>query len=109
MRLVTEIAPAAFAVVVVAGGNGSPAAARATGPTDPIGIVLSSPPFPAPVSQTLTGTWFVGDRRFMTLTQNGASVTGMPAPQTFDAGNGVIVSESGLISGVVEGDNVTLA
>ena len=45
----------------------------------------------------------------MTLTQNGTSVTGMPAPAVFDAGNGVIVSESGLITGVVEGDNVTLA
>ena len=45
----------------------------------------------------------------MTLTQNGTSVTGMPAPITFDAGNGVIVSESGLISGAVEGENVMLA
>jgi hypothetical protein len=45
----------------------------------------------------------------MTLTQNGMSVTGMPAPALFDAGNGVVVSETGLISGMVEGDTVTLA
>jgi hypothetical protein len=45
----------------------------------------------------------------MTLTQNGTSVTGMPAPITFDADNGVIISESGVISGAVEGDIVMLA
>ena len=75
----------------------------------PSGPFPAPPPFPAPVSQTLTGTWFVGDRRVMTVTQNGTSVTGMPAPVIFDAGNGVIVSESGLISGAVDGDNVMLA
>ena len=57
----------------------------------------------------MTGTWYLGDRHFMTLTQNGASVTGMPSPITFDAGNGVTVSESGIISGAVAGENVTLA
>ena len=45
----------------------------------------------------------------MTVTQDGASVTGMPSPAVFDAGNGVTISESGLISGVVDGDSVTLA
>lgn len=110
MRFFTQIASTALASVVAAGCGGSPTAPTATpGPTDPVGTVRTSPPFPAPVSQTLTGTWFVGDRRFMTLTQNGTSVTGMPAPVIFDAGNGVVVSESGLITGVVEGDNVTLA
>jgi hypothetical protein len=65
-------------------------------------------PFPAPVSQTLTGTWFFGDRRFMTITQNGASVTGMPSPAEFETG-GITVIESGLITGVVDGNRVTLA
>ena len=45
----------------------------------------------------------------MTLTQNGASVTGMPSPSTFEAGNGVIVAESGIISGTIAGEHVTLA
>jgi len=109
MRLFTQLASAACACAVAAGCGGSPTAPTATGLTDPIGTVVTPPPFPAPVSQTLTGSWYVGDRRFMTVTQNGTSVTGMPAPITFDAGNGVIVSESGLISGAVDGDHVTLA
>jgi hypothetical protein len=109
MRFFSQIASAACACAMAGGCGGSPTAPTAAGPTDPIGIVMAPPPFPAPVSQTLTGSWYVGDRRFMTLTQDGTSVTGMPAPVTFDAGNGVIVSESGLISGAVEGDNVMLA
>lgn len=109
MRLLTQIASAALACAVAACCGGSPTAPSSTaGPADPSGTVPSPPPFPAPVSQTLTGTWFVGDRRIMTLTQNGVSVTGMPAPDVFDAGNGVIVSASGLIGGVVDGDNVSL-
>ena len=109
MRLFTQIASAACACAVAAGCGGSPTAPTSTALTDPSGTAMAPPPFPAPVSQTLTGSWYVGDRRFMTLTQNGTSVTGMPAPITFEAGDGVIVSESGLISGAVEGDNVMLA
>jgi hypothetical protein len=109
MRLFTQITFAACAWVVAAGCGGSPTAPTATGPADPIGIVNTPSTFPAPLSQTLTGSWYIGDRRFMTVTQNGTSVTGMPAPITFDADNGVIVSESGLITGAVEGDNVMLA
>jgi len=44
----------------------------------------------------------------MTITQNGASVTGMPSPAEYDA-DGVTVTESGLITGVVDGNRVTLA
>jgi hypothetical protein len=106
MRLFTQIASAVCACAVASGCGGSP---TAPGPTDPIVTVATLRPFPAPVSQTLTGTWYVGDRRVMTVTQNGRSVTGMPAPIIFDAGNGVIVSESGLISGAVDGDTVMLA
>ena len=108
MRLFTQLASVAWACAVATGCGGSPTAPSSTGPTDPIGTAFAPPPFPAPVSQTLTGSWYVGDLRFMTVTQNGTSVTGRPAPITFDAGNGVIVSESGLISGAVEGDNVML-
>jgi hypothetical protein len=74
---------------------------------DPTASVFTAP-YPAPVSQTATGTWFLGARRFMTITQNGTSVTGMPSPAEFDAG-GRTVTESGLITGVVDGDRVTLA
>ena len=44
----------------------------------------------------------------MTITQNGTSVTGMPSPAEFDA-DGSTVTESGLITGVVDGNRVTLA
>ena len=44
----------------------------------------------------------------MTITQNGASVTGMPSPAEFES-DGVTVTESGLITGVVDGNRVTLA
>ena len=56
MRLFTQIALTALACAVAAGCGGSPTAPTATaGPTDPVGTVPTPPPFPAPVSQTLTG------------------------------------------------------
>ena len=108
MRLLTHLGFPAVACLVAAGCGGSPTAPSATArATDPAVSAFTSP-YPEPLSQTLTGTWFLGEERFMTLTQNGASVTGMPSPAVFDA-NGVTVTESGLISGVVEGDRVTLS
>jgi hypothetical protein len=104
MRLLTHLGFPAVACLVAAGCGGSPTAPSATDPA----VSAFTSPYPEPVSQTLTGTWFLGEQRFMTLTQNGASVTGMPSPAVFDA-NGVTVTESGLISGVVEGDRVTLS
>ena len=105
MRLLTQIGLPAFAGLLAAGCGGSPTAPSATAAA----TGTFTAPYPAPVSQTATGTWYVGERRFMTLTERESSVTGMPAPFTFDAGNGVTVSESGIINGVVEGLNVTLA
>jgi hypothetical protein len=99
---------AALACGIAAGCGGSPTAPSVANATDPVAIV-STPPTPAPVSQTLTGTWYLDGRNFMTLTQDGSSVTGMPSPATFDAGNGVTVAESGTISGLVDGEHVTLA
>ena len=108
MRLLTHLGFPAVACLVAAGCGGSPTAPSAmAGATDPPASAFTSP-YPEPLSQTLTGTWFLGEERFMTLTQNGAFVTGMPSPAVFDA-NGVTVTESGLISGVVEGDRVTLS
>ena len=104
MRLLTHLGFPAVACLVAAGCGGSPTAPSATDPT----ASAFMPPYPAPVSQTATGTWFLGDRRFMTITQDGASVTGMPSPAEFDAG-GVTVIESGLITGGVDGNHVTLA
>jgi len=108
MRLFTSLGMAALACLLAAGCGESPTAPSPTAATDPAASVFTTAPYPAPVSQTLTGTWFLGDRRFMTLTQNGDSVTGMPSPVTVDAGGGVSVTESGLISGVVDGERVML-
>jgi len=104
MRLLTHIGLPAFAGLLVAACGGSPTAPTSTDPT----ATAFTEPFPAPVSQTATGTWFLGARRFMTITQNGASVTGMPSPAEYDV-DGVTVTESGLITGVVDGTRVTLA
>ena len=107
MQLVTRIGQALLVCTIAAGCGGSPTAPSALNATD--AVSLSSAPSPAPVSQTLTGTWYLDGRNFMTLTQIGSAVTGMPAPSTFHAGNGMTVSESGMISGEVSGENVTLA
>jgi hypothetical protein len=87
-------------------GESPTAPSSIAAPTDPIASVYTEP-FPAPLSQTLTGTWFLGERRFMTVTQDGALVTGMPSPAEFDE-DGVTVTESGLITGAVDGNRVTL-
>jgi len=106
MRSLKRIGPAALACAIAAGCSGSPTAPSALNATDPVSTTPA--PTPAPVSQTLTGTWYLDGRNFMTLTQNGASVTGMPSPSMFEAGNGVTIAESGIISGTIAGENVAL-
>jgi hypothetical protein len=104
MRLLTHIGLPAVTCLLVAACGGSPTAPTSTDLT----ASAFTESYPAAVSQTATGTWFLGARQFMTITQNGASVTGMPSPAEFDE-NGVTVTESGLITGVVDGNRVTLA
>ena len=106
MTLLMRPGLAAVACLIAAGCGGSP--------TAPSGSAFSNDPvaaaplaFPAPVSQTLTGTWFLGGRNFMTLTQDGSSVTGMEVPSTVTAG-GVTSSGRAMISGSVSGNRVTL-
>jgi len=107
MALLRRIGLSALACAIAAGCSGSPTAPSAVSATDPVSTTPA--PTPAPVSQTLTGTWYLDGRNFMTLTQNGASVTGMPSPSVFEAGNGVTVAESGIISGTIADEHVTLA
>src|SRR6185503_13096578 len=76
MRLFTQIGLPALACLLAAGCGELPTAPSSTEPT----TGTFTEPYPAPVSQTATGTWFLGERRFMTLTQDGTSVTGMPSP-----------------------------
>jgi len=90
--------------VAAAGCNGmSP-----TAPSDPVATVSMAQPFPAPVSQTVTGTWFLDAQNFMTLTERDASVTGMEAPFTLSAGPGITATRRGMISGTASGAEVTL-
>lgn len=106
MGLLRRFGLPALVCAIAAGCSGSPTAPSAVNATDSVSTAQA--PTPAPVSQTLTGTWYLDGRNFMTLTENGASVTGMPSPATFDAGNGVTVAESGIISGTIAGEHVTL-
>ena len=76
-------------------------------PTDPVAI-SSSTPVPAPVAQTLTGTWYLDGRNFMTVTQDGGAATGMTVPTTIDGAQGFAGTWRGVISGTVSGTMVTL-
>jgi hypothetical protein len=92
----------ALAGLVAAGCGASP-----TAPT-PIATTEGTPaPVPAPVSQTLTGTWSSGRHRF-TVTQIGTAATGMTVPYRTELEGPITVVETGIISGAVSGDNVTL-
>jgi hypothetical protein len=76
-------------------------------PTDPVAISASTP-LPAPLTQTVMGTWYLDGRNFMTVTQDGRSVTGMTVPMTIDEGRGFRADWRGVISGTVSGLSVTL-
>jgi hypothetical protein len=106
MTLLRRPGLAALACLIAAGCGPSPTAPSAmAAPTDP--VAAAPPVFPAPVSQTLTGTWFLDGRNFMTLTQDGSSVTGMEVPSTISSG-GVTSTGRAMITGSVSGSNVTL-
>src|ERR1044072_5171429 len=99
--LLLPAAPAA-----VACGESSPTAPSSIDATAPT-AVSTTMPTPAPVSQTLTGTW-TGAGQTFTVTQNGASATGMIAPASTSVGDGITLTESTTINGSVSGANVTL-
>ena len=92
-----------IALAAIGCSESMPTAPSAVDPT----ASASMTPVPAPVSQTLTGTWTGAGQKF-TVTQNGSSATGMSAPATTDLGNGVTLTESAMIAGTVSGLNVTL-
>ena len=103
------VACVAFGLAAAGCSQASPTAPSATAaPTDPVASVSVTEPSPAPVSQTVTGTWFLNEQNFMTLTERDASVTGMEAPFTVNAGPGITVTRRGMISGTASGTSVTL-
>ena len=67
MGLLGRIGPTALACAMATGCGGSPTAPSPVDATDPVTTSLA--PTPAPVSQTLTGTWYLDGRNFMTLTE----------------------------------------
>ena len=95
---------AVLACLAAACGS-SPTAPSAIAPTDPVAVAPVATP--APVSQTLTGTWYLGAQNFMTLTQDGLSITGMERPSSSTAGAVTAITRA-TISGTVCGDVVTL-
>lgn len=76
-------------------------------PTDPVAI-SSSTPLPAPLTQTLTGTWYRDGQNFMTVTQDGPTASGMTVPVTLESGRGFTSAWRGVITGTVIGDHVVL-
>jgi len=94
------------ALAAVACGESSPTAPSAVDPTSPVATAMTAP-MPAPVSQTLTGTW-TGSGQTFTVTQNGNSATGMIAPTTTAVGNGTTLTGSTTITGTVADVNVSL-
>jgi hypothetical protein len=106
MTLLMRLGLATVACLAATGCGSPTAPSPAAAPTDP--IVAASAAFPEPVSQTLTGTWFLDERNFMTLTQNGSAVTGMEVPFVVNTGQGITSSGRAMISGSVNGDDVTL-
>jgi hypothetical protein len=102
MTLFARMRLTGLAALVAAGCAASP-----TSPT-PVATTEATPaPVPAPVSQTLTGTWSSGRQRF-TVTQIGSSATGMTVPYSTELTGPITVIETGTISGIVSGDQVTL-
>jgi hypothetical protein len=63
-------------------------------------------PFPAPVSQTMTGTWTSGKVRF-TVAQRDDAFSGMVTPFTFELAGTIRVDESASVNGTVAGDAIT--
>jgi len=98
---------ARFIVAVCAGAT--VAACGSSSPTAPSTIAtmaVSTPPFPAPVSQTMTGTWTAGDIRF-TVAQRDESFTGMVTPFTIELAGPVTVDDTAVVNGTVSGSAVT--
>ena len=85
--------------------SGSPTAPSSiAAPTDP--VVAAPPALPEPLSETLTGTWYVGEQNIMTLTQDGLWVTGMErATSTTDGA--ISTTTRATITGTVCGNAVT--
>src|SRR5689334_24456063 len=101
----TMLMRAGLAVLAcLAAGCSTPTAPSAIAPTDPVALAPAATP--APVSQTLTGTWYLGARNFMTLTQDGLSITGLERPSSATAG-AVTTTTRATITGAVCGDAVT--
>lgn len=103
MAIPLRIAFVIFCLSAAACGDmGSP-----VGPT-PVSIATpaASTPSPAPVSQTVTGTWY-GIGRSFTVTDIGTGVTGMLREQTTEV-DGVTLTETADITGSISGSSVTL-
>jgi hypothetical protein len=90
-----------LAVVAAACGGSSP-----TAPTPIAAAAAEVVPFPAPVSQTMTGTWTANGWRF-TVAQRDNTFTGMVTPFTLELDGRITVDEYANVNGVVSGNDIT--
>ena len=106
MRALPAAALLVTALAALACSESSPTAPSAMDPTAPV-ETSTVVPTPAPVSQTLTGTW-TGAGHTFTVTQIGNAAVGMIARRTMVIGEGVTLTESTTITGTVIDATVTL-
>jgi len=106
---------ASLAVANYGGGSSptapSPAASTQASAPAPAASPTPTPtqtPAPAPTTANVNGTWLNGGSPFMTLTQNGATVSGTLAPLSVDLG-GITSVFSGTVTGSTSGANVNLS
>lgn len=93
-------------LIAIACSTALPTAPSDMNPTSPVATTMTTP-VPAPVSQTLTGTW-TGNGQTFTVTQNGTLATGMIAPRTTAVGSGETITRSTTIIGSVADLDVAL-
>lgn len=97
----------AIASIACGGGGSNPTAPTAAAP--PAAATPAPAPAPAPPPVTLTGSWLMGTTPppYMTLTQNGTTVTGTQ-PTTMIEVFGVGSTIIGTVTGTVSGTSVNL-
>jgi len=124
MTLNIRIAPILLLTVAAAacGGSASPTAPTSTASTSTTSsppttttTIAATPtptapaPAPSPAPTTLTGTWGWGapGASYMTLTQNGSSISGTLTPTSMVL-NDIRITDGGTVAGTVSGSAVTL-
>lgn len=94
------------AIVIAAGLAATACAGGGTAPTSPT-AVTSTPGGQTGAPANVTGTWTQNGALFMTLTQDGTTISGSAGPITVDSG-GVVSVFAGTVTGTTSGAGVSL-